>query len=364
MLECSVCNRLFDDRFTVFVPPHAEPFDRIECARRAGVAGGVEERLAPIVLPTIEAFRPRSEPLPALVGPRLSLAALAVFVLAPGQAALAGGAALFTGGTAASVYLAAKPSPGAPASKPTVRVQSSSASRATSPQVPATSVVTGPPGAFVRERPAGPERASARRRAGRGTVVRHAPIAFTRDEGVAELPPRAGPGEGAAPRRPRQSSTEPQAATPLTAEPTPEPEPESKPKPMDTPKPKDTSEPKPKPKDTSEPKPKPKPKDTSEPKPKPKDTSEPKPKPKDTSEPKPKDTSEPKPKPKDISEPNPPTAKPPTAEPTPAPPEPQPTPPTTSEPPTDAPPNEPPSPQGQNGSHGNGKRNGGEGGGR
>jgi hypothetical protein len=68
MLECSVCSRLYDGCFTVFVPPHAEPFDRIECARRAAAAWGAEERLVPIMLPTIEAFRPRSEPVPARRG--------------------------------------------------------------------------------------------------------------------------------------------------------------------------------------------------------------------------------------------------------------------------------------------------------
>ena len=285
MLECSVCKRLFDGRFSVFVPLHTEPFDRIECARRAAAAWGAEERLAPIVLPTIEAFRPRSEPLPALVGPRLSLAALAVFALVPGQAALAGGAALLAGGTAASVYLAAKPSPGAAASKPTVRVESPSASRGTSPQAPATAVVTGPLGAHVRERPAGPERALAPRRAGRGTVARHASIAVARDEGVAGLPQRTVPGEEAAPLRPAQSSTELQAATP-TAEPKPEPKPEREPKATPKPKPRD----KPKPADTPKPTHRAELQPTSTDPPKPKHPATPKSKPTDTAKPKSTDT--------------------------------------------------------------------------
>jgi len=344
MRQCSVCNRLFDERFTVFAPPHAEPFDRIECARRAAVAWGFEERLAPIVLPTIEAFRSRSEPLPALVGPRLSLAALAVVALYGGQAALAGGTGLLAGGTAASVYLAAKPSPAAPESKPTVRVQSPSTSRGTSPQGPATSVVTGPPDAFVRERPAVPKRALAPRRAGRDTVEGHARIAVARNEKVAVLPLRAVPGVEAAPQRPAQSSTESRAATP-TAEPKP------------NPKKTDTQKPNP----TATPKPKRKPEPTDTPKAKPTDT--PKAKPKDT------------PKPKDTDKPKPPAAKPPPAESAPAPPKPQstpasppeshpptPTPPTTSEPPTHAPPDEPPGSPGQNGNHGEDKGN--KGGGR
>ena len=171
---------------------------------------------------------------------------------------------------------------------------------------------------------AGSKRPSAPRSARRGTVARHTPIAVARDEGVAGLPSRAVPREQAAPERPAQRSTEPQAATP-TAEPKPEPKPNS------------------------------------------------------TGTPKPKPTGTPKPEPP-IAKPKPPTAKPaPTAEPAPAPPEPQlpptsppesqpptSTPPTTSEPPTDALPDEPTDRPGQDGSHGEGKgkeKDKGEGGG-
>ena len=221
MLECSICKRLYDARFTVFVPPHTEPFDTIECARRAAAAWDAERPVAPIVLPTIEAFRPDSEPTPAHVGPRV-LAALAVLALAPAQAALAGGAALLAGGTAASAYLAAKPSPGALASKPIVRRQGPSDAGRTSPQVPTTSVVTRPADVIVRETPAGSNRGSAPRRAERGTVARHAAMAVAQDEGVAERPSPAVPRQQAAPQRPPQAATEPQAATP-----TPEPMPKS-----------------------------------------------------------------------------------------------------------------------------------------
>ena len=330
MLECSVCNRLIEGRFTVFVPPHAEPFDRIECARRASAAWGAEERLAPIMLPTIEMFRPRSEPLPALVGPRLTLAALAVFALVPGEAALAGGAALLAGGTAASVYLAAKPSPGVLAPTPSTRVQSLSAWRATSPQVPTTSVVTGPPGLRVGERPVGPERTLTSRHASRGPVARHASIAVARDEAVAELRPHTVRDEGAAPQRPAQSSTEPQATPtaepkPQAATPAPKPTATLKPKPTATLKPKPTGTPKPKPTQTPTPKP----------------PAEPKPKPTGTPKPKPTDT----PKPHPV-EPQPTPASPPEAHP--------PTPPAASGPPTEAPPNEPSGPPDPNGSHGGG----------
>src|SRR5438093_10666497 len=60
VLECSVCRRLFDGRFKVFVPPHPEPFDTVECARRAAGAWGADKAAAvPLILPTIETVRPR-----------------------------------------------------------------------------------------------------------------------------------------------------------------------------------------------------------------------------------------------------------------------------------------------------------------
>ena len=71
MRECSVCNRLFDDGFSVFAPPCQEAFDRIECARRAAAVWAADERLAPILLPTVEALRPHSEPLARAVQSRM-----------------------------------------------------------------------------------------------------------------------------------------------------------------------------------------------------------------------------------------------------------------------------------------------------
>jgi hypothetical protein len=344
MLECSICNRLFDDRFRVFAPPYPEPFDRIECARRAGAAQGADEHMAPILLPTVEALRPRAEPirrhsesLPALAGRRLSIAALAFSSLLPAQAALASGAALLTGGTAASVYLAAKPAPRAPAPKPAVRMQTSSTSRGTSPQFRARPVVTSPPAAVVWQERTSPERAPAPHHAGRGKFGRQLPTAVRRDAGIAQLPMRPVPGELAGPQRPTHSSTEPQAATPA-AEPRPEAKSEPKQKPTDTQKPKDT----PKPKGTQ------KPTDTH----KPKDNQQPK----DTQ--KPKHTQKPKDNATDTSKPKPATTKPPTAE-APAPAEPPTaTPPTTSESPTDAARDKQPGPPDQNDNHGGGKGDG------
>lgn len=344
MLECSICSRSFDDRFRVFAPPHPEPFDRIECARRAAVAWGADERKAPILLPTIEALRPHSEPPPALIG-RVGIAALALSALVPAQAALAGGAALLTGGTAASVYLAAKPIPGEPASKPTVRVQTPSTAKGTSPQVPAGSLMNDLPAALAWEQPASPKPAPAPRHASRNTVATQWQIAVAQGAEAAQLPARPKPGKLAAPQLPTQSSTGPQAATPMA-----ESRPEPKPKPSQTREPKDTQE--------------------STDTPKQEDT--PKGKPTDT--PKQKDT--PNGKPTDTPKQKPPTAKSPSAGPASAPPEPRPTPasppeshpPTTSEPASNAPSDKPSNSQAQDGSHGNdegqGNGRGGRGGGR
>ena len=110
MPECPICRREYDDRFSVFVPPHPEGFDSIECAQRAAAIWAATEP-APVILPTIEVVPvPPAEddrPAPAVV--RRGLAALAALALLPGQAALAAGVGLATAGTAASIYLVAKP---------------------------------------------------------------------------------------------------------------------------------------------------------------------------------------------------------------------------------------------------------------
>ena len=341
MRECSVCNRLFDDGFSVFAPPCQEAFDRIECARRAAAVWAADERLAPILLPTVEALRPYSEPPPALVGRRLSIAALAVSALVPAQAALAGGAALLTGGTAASVYLVAKPAPGAEASKSAVRMQSSTASRATSPQIPAGSVVTASAASLHRDALASPDRTLAPRHASRDQVALRPQISVARNATVAKLPSRTVPGELAVPQRPTQNSTEPPTAVPMTK---PSPEPTfPKPKPADAQKPRDIE----KPTDSQ----------------------------KTTDSSKPRDSQKPRDRPTNTAKPNPSATKTPTVE-HPSPPNRQAAPPSApeSQPPTTAPstnseapphgsPDGQPGPPDQNGSHGEGNGNGNHGGG-
>jgi hypothetical protein len=110
MLECSVCRRLYDGRFKVFVPPYHEAFDTIECARRAAEAWGLNKIApVPVILPTIEAVVPRRTAQVTPAVPRRGVAALAAAILAPGQVALASGVGLLAGGTAASIYLTARP---------------------------------------------------------------------------------------------------------------------------------------------------------------------------------------------------------------------------------------------------------------
>src|SRR4029077_20816571 len=84
MPECSICRRSYDERFQVFIPPHPESFDRIECARRAARIWGLDPAAAvPALLPTIAAVgpgarlrRPAAAAVP-LVAPRRAVAALA-----------------------------------------------------------------------------------------------------------------------------------------------------------------------------------------------------------------------------------------------------------------------------------------------
>ena len=116
MPECSICRRSYDEGFQVFIPPHPEPFDRIECARRAARIFGVGSAGAvPVLLPTIPAvgagalLRRPAAMAAAPVVPRRAVAALAALAIAPGQVALTAGVGLFAAGSAASVYLVARP---------------------------------------------------------------------------------------------------------------------------------------------------------------------------------------------------------------------------------------------------------------
>jgi hypothetical protein len=109
MPECPVCRREFDARFQVFAPPGHEPFDTVECARRAVRTADADEILALTLLPTIELF-PIPRP-PAAVPSALSsttrrrLAAAIAVPFAASPAAVAAGLSLVAAGTATSVYL-------------------------------------------------------------------------------------------------------------------------------------------------------------------------------------------------------------------------------------------------------------------
>jgi len=117
MPECSICRRSYDERFQVFIPPHPESFDRVECARQAARIWGLEPVAAvPVLLPTIVAVgagaglhKPLAAATAPPVAPRRAVAALAALAIAPGQVALTAGVGLFAAGSAASVYLAARP---------------------------------------------------------------------------------------------------------------------------------------------------------------------------------------------------------------------------------------------------------------
>jgi hypothetical protein len=110
MQECSVCRRQFDGRFKVMVPPSDEAFDSIECARQAATLQGLNAAaLTPVVLPAL-VVEPWASPVgPAPSTSRKGIAALAALLLTPSQAALAGGVGLATAGSAAAIYLAARP---------------------------------------------------------------------------------------------------------------------------------------------------------------------------------------------------------------------------------------------------------------
>jgi hypothetical protein len=106
--DCPVCRRSFDARFSVFVPPHAEPFDTVECARSAantastGVGSGTPPG-APLILPTIEVLTSLRGQAKA-VGARAPVAA-GLRERAPVPLAVAAGLTLVVVGSASSLYL-------------------------------------------------------------------------------------------------------------------------------------------------------------------------------------------------------------------------------------------------------------------
>jgi hypothetical protein len=117
VLECPICRQAYDGQFQVFVPPHYEAFDTVACARRAAEVWGWDKATpVPVILPTIEYVQARSEAQVASVPARRRVAALAAFDLASGQAALATGVGLLAAGTAASIYLWARPGATTPSS--------------------------------------------------------------------------------------------------------------------------------------------------------------------------------------------------------------------------------------------------------
>jgi hypothetical protein len=130
--ECPICRRTYDDRFKVFVPPHSEAYDTIECARASARSGAAaKEPFLPVILPTIEVVRPA--PVAAASARRAGLGAGA---FAPAQLALAGGVGLLAAGTAAAVYIAAKP--------PSKLDQGTTIAAGAGPTLPARPAVTPP----------------------------------------------------------------------------------------------------------------------------------------------------------------------------------------------------------------------------
>jgi hypothetical protein len=334
MPECSVCGRSYDDRFKVFVPPHPEAFDTVECARRAARAWGAHEtgpapiilpagetlRPVPIILPAVETLRPVAERTALSARPRRSIAALTALAIVPGQAALAGGIGLLAGGTAASVYLAARPSskaahsvvagparPGTPSATPPASITH----RGLAPSEPAASgAVTRPPDSVERNFRAG---------------VRHARATFRRAHQPVVIANTHTESDAPSPAAPASSELISRNLPTAPVSPRPHFKPRATPKP--NPQPAGTWSPKPGPTEGRNPKPKPEPTGTRSPKPKP--------------EPEPTGTRSPKPTPTPTKvPPSPPTA---TAGPEPVP-QPEPTPAPTAEPqpePTPAPTAEP-----------------------
>jgi hypothetical protein len=115
---CPVCQRSFDERFSVFLPPHVEAFDTIACALGATelLAGGEGEPPSPEPPPLLQIeMRPSHSILPAhpIVEnpptaprrPAAARAAAALTGLISAPSALGAGLTLLGAGTAASIYL-------------------------------------------------------------------------------------------------------------------------------------------------------------------------------------------------------------------------------------------------------------------
>ncbi len=259
MPECSICRRQFDDRFKVFVPPHPEPFDSIECAQKAAAIWGVDAAaLTPVVLPAVDVTPAPPVSRPAAAAQKKGLAALAALALVPGQAALAGGVGLAAAGTAASIYLSVKP-PG-----------HSTRSETAGPAVPQIAAPAAPrpaprPGA-PPTKPAPVAAASPAKRppdaAARRLVVTHHTRSVASPSpasGVVATHPSPSSSASASSGTQFVSRTTPATSPASTSAPAPASKPQVTPKPQATPKPSATPKPKPKPKPKPTPAPAPTP---------------------------------------------------------------------------------------------------------
>jgi hypothetical protein len=261
MPECPICRQEYDDRFSVFVPPHPEGFDSIECAQRAAAIWAASEA-APVILPTIEVVHapPVVDGRPAPAARRRGLLALAALALVPGQAALAAGVGLATAGTAASIYLVAKPilQPSHPASVATGAAPQpkapSSGSAAPAPAAPPTGSSSGQStGASTVDRPTKkPARSShVSTRSARQVHTVHAAKAQTAS--TAHHPSLANSGAAKFVSRPvtirhphpsaPEAAPQPHSATPPKPKPQPTPKPDPAPTKPHSPKPPTPHEP-------------------------------------------------------------------------------------------------------------------------
>ena len=154
MLECSICRRPFDGRFKVMVPPSNEAFDSIECARQAAMLRGLDAAaLTPVVLPTL-AVEPWESPVGSIPAtPRKGVVALAAMLLVPSQAALAGGVGLATAGSAAAIYLAARPAIQPSHSDSVVTAMPAPKAPSSKPSTPAARPAARPPLRLAATRP-------------------------------------------------------------------------------------------------------------------------------------------------------------------------------------------------------------------
>jgi hypothetical protein len=194
--ECPICRQSYDGRFQVFVPPHDDAFDTVACARRAAEVRGWDTGApVPIILPTIDSVHSRSEATTS-VARRRRVAALAGFDLASGQAALATGVGLLAAGTAASIYLWARPGVTAPSSPIAAGAPTTGQTIGPRPAAPLTSGSPQTrPAADAFSRPQFAAYTGAGRSVGTAsassaeTVIANAPSGAPLSTGLAEFPP-------------------------------------------------------------------------------------------------------------------------------------------------------------------------------